>query len=416
MKTKSLRKLARMLASNDGISLTPIIAIMVIMSVMGGVFTSIMGNWKVSAPLSINSSKAYYLAETAAMFALQDAKYRFFSVNTTGTPLFPSATTGIRSAPYVVSSSSTERAEFWIERPYLPGTSPYSTNSAVDLNRGNNDDVITGTNDDEDNVDDDGDDTTVSSTTDKNGDGFSDVYTIIATGKVLVDGTTIAKRQVKIRATIIPTDITIDPGVYTEGIIQGGGPSGNPHIDITNGTLTTSFAGGDDNNISNPDPEAGLVFRSLPELDENMFKILSTNQVHNQSGTFTATDDYPESGNPSFYYDAPANTMPNITHIDGNLRSIGNRVIYGVYWVTGWVDLSGGTVVHGIIICEGDFTQNGGAGDEIDGGIIQYGSTNTLASNGNNVDVSINTGFFDNLNATMPKIEIQSLQEAVSDN
>ncbi len=417
---KIFKKLTWMLSRNEGISLTPIIAVMVIMSVMGGVFTSIMGDWKVSSPVTINSSKAYYLAESAAMFALQDAQYRFFSKDTTGTPLFPSATTGTRSAPYVVSSSGTETAEFWIERPYLAGTSPYSTNSTVDLDRGNNDDIITGTNDDEDIVDDDGDDATIiNNATDVSNplDGFSDVYTIIATGKVKSGTTTVAKRQIKIKATIIPSPTTtITPGVHTEGIIQGGGSSGNPHIDITNGTLTTSFAGGDDNNISNPDPEAGLVYRSPPVLDENMFKILSTNQGHNQSGTFTATDDYPESGNPSYYYDAPTDTMPNITHIDGNLRSIGNRVIYGVYWVTGWVDLSGGTVVHGIIICEGNLTQNGGAGDEIDGGIIQYGSTNTLASNGNNVDITINSDFFDALNATMPIITVQSLHEAVSAN
>ena len=249
------------------------------------------------------------------------------------------------------------------------------------------------------------------------GDGVSDLYTIIATGKVKIDGSTVAKRQIKVRATIIPSPATtIIPGVHTEGIIQGGGLSGSPHIDITNGTLTTSFAGGNDNNISNPDPEAGLVYRSPPVLDENMFKILSTNQGHNQSGTFTATDDYPEPGNPSYYYDASTNTMPNITHIDGNLSSIGNRVIYGIYWVTGWVDLSGGTVVHGIIICEGNLTQNGGAGDEIDGGIIQYGSTNTLASNGNNVDITINDAFFDALNATIPIINVISNQEAVSAN
>ena len=92
-------------------------------------------------------------------------------------------------SPYVVSSVvssfGTETAEYWIERPYLLGTPPpYSTNSTVDLDRGNNDDIITGANDDEDDEDDDSDDDTVNVTTDVNSDGFSDVYTIIATGKV----------------------------------------------------------------------------------------------------------------------------------------------------------------------------------------------------------------------------------------
>ncbi len=118
MTTKSLKKIAEYINRDDGISLTPIIVIMVLMSVMGGVFTSIMGGWKISAPLTINSNKAFYLAETAAMFALQDAKYRFLAKDDTGCPSFPACGSGTRSSPYVVSSSSTETAEFWIERPY----------------------------------------------------------------------------------------------------------------------------------------------------------------------------------------------------------------------------------------------------------------------------------------------------------
>ena len=392
MKTKSFKKVSETLNRNDGVSLIAIIAMLVIMSVMGGVFSSIMGRWKISAPTTMNSNKAFYQAETAAMFALQDASYRFFSKDKDGNNNF---NFGTDASPYAVSSNSAEESNYWFEKPDL-----------TDDDDGSSDD---------DSSDDDADDT--NSDDDLDGDGVSDLYTIIATGKVKIDGSTVAKRQIKVRATIIPSPATtIIPGVHTEGIIQGGGLSGSPHIDITNGTLTTSFAGGNDNNISNPDPEAGLVYRSPPVLDENMFKILSTNQGHNQSGTFTATDDYPEPGNPSYYYDASTNTMPNITHIDGNLSSIGNRVIYGIYWVTGWVDLSGGTVVHGIIICEGNLTQNGGAGDEIDGGIIQYGSTNTLASNGNNVDITINDAFFDALNATIPIINVISNQEAVSAN
>ncbi|MGR3302909.1 MAG: hypothetical protein ACUZ8I_10465, partial [Candidatus Scalindua sp.] len=138
MTTKSLKRFTEILKRNEGLSLIAIVALMVIMAVMGGVFSQIMGRWTLSAPATINSTRAYYLAETAAMFAMQDAKYRFFSKDAAGIPLFPSTTTGTRSAPYIVSSSSTETAEFWIERPYLPGTSPYSTNSTVDLDRGNN--------------------------------------------------------------------------------------------------------------------------------------------------------------------------------------------------------------------------------------------------------------------------------------
>ena len=159
------------------------------------------------------------------MFALQDAKNRFFSVNATGTPLFPSATTGTRSAPYVVSSNGNETAEFWIERPYLAGSSPYSTNSDVDLDRGDNDDDTTLA--DDDIVDDDGDDDTIiNNVTDVSNplDGFSDVYTIIATGKVIRGSTTVSQRQIKTKVTIIPSpDVAIDPGVQTSGDIAGTG-------------------------------------------------------------------------------------------------------------------------------------------------------------------------------------------------
>ena len=75
---KLLKNLAGLLKRREGLSLIAIVALIVIMSVMGGVFSHIMGRWKLSAPATINSSKALYLAETAVMFALQDAKYRFY--------------------------------------------------------------------------------------------------------------------------------------------------------------------------------------------------------------------------------------------------------------------------------------------------------------------------------------------------
>ena len=110
MTTKTLKKFTELLNRSEGISIVPIIVVMVIMSVMGGVFTSIMGDWKISAPMTINSNKAFCLAETAAMFALQDASYRFFSKDASGCPNFPACGSGTRSTPFVVSSSSTETA------------------------------------------------------------------------------------------------------------------------------------------------------------------------------------------------------------------------------------------------------------------------------------------------------------------
>ena len=220
MTIKSIKKFTGLLNRSEGLSLTPIIVMMVIMSVMGGVFTSIMGGWKQSAPMTINSEKANYLAESAAVFALQDAKYRFFNKDASDCPNFPGCPdstafpgNGTRANPYVVSTSSTETAEYWIERPYP------SANTSVDeyptsTHRGNNDDDITGADDDV--MDDDTNDSTTPS-----------LYTIIATGKVTRGGTTVASRQVKVLADITPIPLNdLKPGVHTEGAIQGNGVSG----------------------------------------------------------------------------------------------------------------------------------------------------------------------------------------------
>ena len=414
MKTKYLKKLAWMLNRNDGVSLIAIMTMLVVMSVMGGVFSSVMGKWKLSAPTNINSSKALYLAETATMFALQNAKNRFFSVDTSGTPLYPSATTGTRSVPYVVSSSSTESAEYWIERPYLAGTSPYSTNSAVDLDRGNNDDDTTLA--DDDLVDDDiDDDTIINNVTDVSNplDGFSDVYTIIATGKVKRGAATIAKRQIKTKVTIIASpDVTVDPGVQTSGDIVGTG--GGFGMVNDGGTISTSFGVGTNNNTG-PDPETGIVIRPAQQLDPNFVKAFAIDQGHYNALDLTiglANDNYPEPSTPSFYHDSPTDTMPNMTYVEQDFTVGSNRKAFGVIWVKGNVVLDGTATMDAIIICEGNITFNGTS--DIVGGIIHYGST--INGNGNPTAVTVFNDFFSDLSKSMPIVAVQSSHEAVSAN
>jgi len=415
MKTKYLKKLAGMLNRNDGVSLIAIMTMLVIMSVMGGVFSSVMGRWKISAPTNINSSKALYLAETATMFAIQDAKNRFFSVNAASTPLYPSATTGTRSTPYVVSTSSTETAEYWIERPYLAGSSPYSTNSAVDLDRGNNDDDTTLA-DDDISDDDSDDDTIINNVTDVSNplDGFSDVYTVIATGKVQRGGTTVAKRQIKTKVTIIPSpDTTIDPGVQTSGDIVGtGGGFGMTNDD---GTLSTSFGTPGVNNNTGPDPETGIVIRPAQQLDVNFVKAFAIDQGHYNTLDLTiglANDNYPEPSTPSFYHDSPTDILPNFTYVEQDFTVGSNRKAFGVIWVKGNVVLDGTATMDAIIICEGDVTFNGTS--DIVGGIIHYGSV--INGNGNPTAVTIENDFFSNMSKAMPIIVVKSSHEAVSAN
>ena len=415
MKTKYLKKLAGKLNRNEGVSLIAIMTMLVIMSVMGGVFSSVMGKWKISSPANINSNKSLYLAETATMFALQDAKNRFFSVDTTGTPLYPSASTGTRSVPYIVSSSSTESSEYWIERPYLAGTAPYSTNSAVDLDRGNNDDDTTLA--DDDLVDDDSDDDTIiNNVTDVSNplDGFSDVYTIIATGKVKRGTATIAKRQIKTKVTIIASpDVTVEPGVQTSGDIVGTG--GGFGMTNDGGTLSTSFGTPGVNNNTGPDPETGIVIRPAQTLDPNFVKAFAKDQGHYNAWDLTvgnANDDYPEPSAPSYYYDSPTDTMPNFTFVENDFTVGSNRKAFGVVWVKGDVVLDGTATMDAIIICEGDITFNGNS--NIIGGIIHYG--NTINGNGNPTAVTVFNDFFSDLSKSMPIVVVQSSQEAVSAN
>ena len=128
MTIKSLKKFTVLLNRNEGIAIVPIIVIMILMSIMGGIFTHTMGVWKLSAPLTINGNKAYYLAEVAAKHALQDANYRFFSMNSSNAPDFPDGPTSAkRSAPYAVLDNGTETAEYWIERPHK------SANDVIDV-------------------------------------------------------------------------------------------------------------------------------------------------------------------------------------------------------------------------------------------------------------------------------------------
>ena len=389
MKTKYLKKLAGMLNRNDGVSLIAIMTMLVIMSVMGGVFSSVMGRWKISGPTTMNSSKAFYQAETASMFAIQDASYRFFSKDKNGNNIF---NYGTDASPYVVSSNSAEESNYWFEKPDISDDDDGSS--------------------DDDSSDDDADDT--NSDDDLDGDGVSDLYTIIATGKIKRGGTTVAKRQIKTKVTIIPSpDTTIDPGVQTSGDIVGtGGGFGMTNDD---GTLSTSFGTPGVNNNTGPDPETGIVIRPAQQLDVNFVKAFAIDQGHYNALDLTiglANDNYPEPSTPSFYHDSPTDIMPNFTYVEQDFTVSSNRKAYGVVWVKGNVVLNGTATMDAIIICEGDITFNGNS--DIIGGIIHYGST--INGNGNPTAVTVFNDFFSDLSKSMPIVVVRSSHEAVSAN
>ena len=380
MTTKSLKKFTELLNRSEGISIIPIIVVMVMVSIMGGVFTSMMGKWKTSAPITINSKKAYCQAETAATFALEDAYLRFnggnFNVGTS------------TAAPYVVSSVTTgnvtEVADYWFEMPGL------------------SDDVTTGVNDDI--VDDDLDD--ISS---------PDRHTIIATGSVIIGGTTVAKRQIKVLADITDNSAAaIEPGIHTDGCIQGTGAA-TTHFDMDNPTTTANVTYDKTCNVpvTGSETTPPIVYRPAKIMDENVFKAMAEDQGQYHSGNFSAPDNYPNS---SYYY---SGSVPNFIYIEGDFTLGGNDTVYGVYWINGTTTVFNGNYqINGIIISEGDITMNGGGTQvpNMNGGIIQYGGGSTLNGNGAPVDIDINEGFFMDLDAALNIVNVVSWQEAVSAN
>jgi len=390
MTTKSLKKFAELLNRSEGISIAPIIVIMVIMSVMGGVFTSIMGSWKVSAPLTVNSNKAFFLAETAAMFALQDAQYRFYSKDSVGIDLFNFGTS--TAVPYVVSSvttgSITNEADYWFERP---GGAYINDDGSSDAN--------------DDNVDDDDDDITNPTR-----------YSIVATGTVTIDGATLAKRQIKILADINPSTLdTIIPGVQTSVLGSGGGIQGTAAgFGISfGGTVTYDNVGLN----STPDAEAGIVIRPaqvLETFDEHFVKALATDQ-----GNFNAADliidfgndDYPTA---SYYYHFPTR-MPNFTYVEQDLTVGASFNANGVIWVKGNVTLTSSDTMNAIIICEGNIDFGIGNASNIDGGVILLGD-GVITGNDNAAAIVVNQAYYDDLNAIVPDITVISWNEAVSAN
>ena len=80
--------------------------------------------------------------------------------------------------------------------------------------------------------------------------------------------------------------------------------------------------------------------------------------------------------------------------------------------------MNGNTQLEGIVICNGDFTANGGGNKtpNLHGGVVQYGSTTILRGNGNHVEIHISDQYFTTLRGVLPVVDVVSWQEAVSAN
>ncbi|MFH1943524.1 MAG: hypothetical protein ABIL68_15585, partial [bacterium] len=121
---------------------------------------------------------------------------------------------------------------------------------------------------------------------------------------------------------------------------------------------------------------------SIPSIDLPALYALSTVQENDESGTFQPNNGYP---NGSFY--RPDGVTPNVTHCSGNLRVRGNRTVWGIFVVEGWVRIDGNAQVNGIIYVVNDNTTtiHGGGNPStpsILGGIVSNGD---IMGTGNHV-------------------------------
>jgi hypothetical protein len=72
---------------------------------------------------------------------------------------------------------------------------------------------------------------------------------------------------------------------------------------------------------------------SLTYMDTSSLIALATSQGQAHSGSFSPPDGYPSS---SFYN---SGTTPNVTYIDGDLIVDNGRTVYGIFYVTGNVEV-----------------------------------------------------------------------------
>jgi len=123
---------------------------------------------------------------------------------------------------------------------------------------------------------------------------------------------------------------------------------------------------------------------SIPTIDVGTLSALATAQGNVEGGTFQPNNGYPSGS----FFQADGVT-PTVTWVNGNLRVRGNRTVYGIFVVTGWVRLDGNARVQGIIYMPNNqlLTIHGGgnpSGSSVTGGVVSEGN---LVGFGNHVNV-----------------------------
>lgn len=191
----------------------------------------------------------------------------------------------------------------------------------------------------------------------------------IGGGNVILDTTTVSG---SIYLNVIATTGSMTRRIRVE-VEESGGGLADKAIYTTDVVFFTTAC----DSLQNTDDSRKVENAdSIPSMDLAALWALSNSQGHNQSGTF-----YPSSGYPSGNFYQPDGVTPNVTYVNGNMRVNDGRTVYGIYVVTGWVNLRPSARVEGVIYVVNDnptWLRGGGstATPSIQGGVVSEGEIN----------------------------------------
>jgi hypothetical protein len=144
-------------------------------------------------------------------------------------------------------------------------------------------------------------------------------------------------------------------------------------------------------------PDPSLVIENAPEMlpfDKDGLAALAIGQNHVINGDFTPPDNWPTNDpTKDFYWVSP--TVPNVTHVKGNLTVLGSANIYGIFVVEGNATLNGGARLEGVLYLPnpGTIVIHGGGDPKessITGGVFANASMN---GTGNHITVEYESDY-----------------------
>lgn len=152
--------------------------------------------------------------------------------------------------------------------------------------------------------------------------------------------------------------------------------------------------------LGNTDPMLQMEYAPfMPQIAYSNLVAMAASQGHVQGApTFEPADGYPNGS----FYNIP--TVPNVTHVTGNLKVKANRSVYGIFVVEGNVVLEDKARVEGILYAPNTTSSISNKNPQITyvtGGILTWGS---VSGTGNQIIVQLQPGYMRSfVNSFLPK-------------